>query len=140
MNKVEVIAALKAKEIEFDESENYNILVKLLKDSEQKEADDKGISPELLLRAKKIGMAPEQIATYTDAAALEMACNAIKPQATSHPPVKKKPPVEKKKKGKVANRTILVCARPNCNHVWRMRGKNPPKTCPLCRSRNWGKE
>jgi len=44
------------------------------------------------------------------------------------------------KKKRVANRKILVCARPLCNHVWRQRGDKEPKTCPKCRSKRWRKE
>jgi len=58
------------------------------------------IPDDLLRRAEKIGMSPEQIATYTDPAALLMACNAIRPQATAHPAVEKKTIVKPKLVGK----------------------------------------
>jgi hypothetical protein len=55
------------------------------------------ISGPLLDRAKRIGMSPEQIATYTDEKALMAACNRIKPQATTYAPVVKKPAPAPKK-------------------------------------------
>ena len=48
------------------------------------------LSPELVARAKKVGLSDEQIATYTDDVALKMICDQIKPQATAHPPIAKK--------------------------------------------------
>lgn len=55
------------------------------------------ISTLWLDRAKAVGLSPEQIATYTDEKALIAACNRIKPQATSYPPVSVKPKPAPKK-------------------------------------------
>ena len=54
---------------------------------------------ELLIRAKKIGLSDAQIANYTDVAALTMACDNIKPQATVHE-TKAPPQAKPKPEGK----------------------------------------
>lgn len=52
---------------------------------------NKPIFPAALIeRAKSVGFADEQIATYTDPKALEMACDRIRPQVTQHHPQPKK--------------------------------------------------
>lgn len=63
-------------------------------------------APKIVKRAQKIGMSNEMISTYSDAAALQMACQVIKPQATSKPFFRKRPPPEMRIKGEPANITF----------------------------------
>lgn len=67
------------------------------------------LPPELIERAKKVGFTDEQIASYTDPEALEMACNRIKPQTTPQPQKKRQifRPFKEKPKGKPAKATCI---------------------------------
>ena len=68
------------------------------------------VPAELIERAIKIGFTDEQINSYIDPEALEMACSRIKPQATPQPPPKKRQifrPFKEKPKGKPAKATCI---------------------------------
>ncbi|MHC4387341.1 MAG: hypothetical protein ACYSX1_01905, partial [Planctomycetota bacterium] len=93
MTKEALIAELRARGIEFDPNAKYEDLWRLLKYEEAKvpvvSPDDRAerlsevrepFPPELVERAKKIGMSPEMIDTYADAATLKAACDKISPQ------------------------------------------------------------
>ena len=103
MKKVDVIAELKALNVDFD-TDDYNELCALLKDNATatkpqdvvhipNKAGGIDIPKALYERATKIiGWTDEQIATFSDAASLEMACQRIKPQASAIAATKRKPP------------------------------------------------
>jgi len=95
--KVQVIEELQVKGIDFDENGKYNDLYALLMGTSTVKTTPtvkttSSIWDNLIARAKEIGFTDEQIATYSDPAALKIACDQVRLQATAHEsPLKKKP-------------------------------------------------
>ena len=118
----EQVVACKDRERLYDAMNNMNkkhaedIGASVMKNQRVNNESPEGLPAELIERAKTIGLTDEQIATYgSDSAALETACNKLRPQATAIaspvlPPRKKKrqifKPFKEEPKGEPAQITF----------------------------------